>query len=224
MAKNSAINKDVDNLVEKDAIQTLTNKTLTTPSIGDFTNSTHNHSNNAGGGQITDAALSAAVGIAKGGTGLTATPTDGELLIGKTDGTYAQATLTEGANITITNGNGTITIAASSGEGFTWNVATEDATAAVNNGYVSNAATRLTFTLPGTAAVGSSIRVAGLNTGGWKIAQPASVQIHFGSVSTSSGTGGYLESTHARDVVELLCVVANTTWVVLSSVGNITYA
>ena len=32
--------------------QTLTNKTLTTPTIGDFTNSTHDHSNNAGGGQL----------------------------------------------------------------------------------------------------------------------------------------------------------------------------
>jgi hypothetical protein len=32
--------------------QTLTNKTLTTPTIGDFTNATHDHSNAANGGQI----------------------------------------------------------------------------------------------------------------------------------------------------------------------------
>lgn len=32
--------------------QTLTNKTLTTPTIGDFTNATHDHSNAAGGGTI----------------------------------------------------------------------------------------------------------------------------------------------------------------------------
>lgn len=51
--------------------QTLTNKTLTTPTIGDFSNAGHNHTNAAGGGQLTDAALSAAVGIAKGGTGQT---------------------------------------------------------------------------------------------------------------------------------------------------------
>lgn len=38
--------------------QTLTAKTLTTPTIGDFTNAQHNHSNAAGGGQITTAALS----------------------------------------------------------------------------------------------------------------------------------------------------------------------
>lgn len=51
--------------------QTLSGKTLTTPTIGDLTNATHNHTNAAGGGQITDTALSAAVGIAKGGTGQT---------------------------------------------------------------------------------------------------------------------------------------------------------
>ena len=44
-----------------------------------------------------------------GGTGNT-TYTDGQLLIGKTDGTLAAATLTEGAGVTITNGDGTIQI------------------------------------------------------------------------------------------------------------------
>ncbi len=54
--------------------QTLASKTLTTPVVASngFTNANHFHTNVAGGGQITDAALSAAVGIAKGGTGQTA--------------------------------------------------------------------------------------------------------------------------------------------------------
>ena len=38
--------------------QTLTNKTLTTPTIGSFVNATHNHTNAAGGGTITAAAIS----------------------------------------------------------------------------------------------------------------------------------------------------------------------
>ena len=38
--------------------QTLTNKTLTTPTIGSFTNATHNHTNAAGGGTLTSAAIS----------------------------------------------------------------------------------------------------------------------------------------------------------------------
>ena len=49
-----------------------------------------------------------------GGTGQT-TYTDGQLLIGKTDGTLAKATLTAGTGITITNGDGSVSIASSGG-------------------------------------------------------------------------------------------------------------
>lgn len=45
--------------------------TLTTPTIASFANAAHNHTNAAGGAQLTDAALSAAVGVAKGGTNCT---------------------------------------------------------------------------------------------------------------------------------------------------------
>lgn len=53
------------------------------------------------------------LGIANGGTGLTTTPTDGQLLVGKTaTNAYVQATLTGTANrVTVTNGSGTITLA-----------------------------------------------------------------------------------------------------------------
>jgi hypothetical protein len=50
------------------------------------------------------------IGTGFGGTGQT-TYTDGQLLIGKTDGTLAKATLTAGAAITVTNGDGSISIA-----------------------------------------------------------------------------------------------------------------
>jgi hypothetical protein len=55
-----------------------------------------------------------AIGTAYGGTGQT-TYTDGQLLIGKTDGTLAKATLTAGTGITITNGDGSVSIASSGG-------------------------------------------------------------------------------------------------------------
>jgi hypothetical protein len=58
-----------------------------------------------------------AVTVAQGGTGQS-TYTDGQLLIGNTTGnTLTKATLTAGTNVTITNGNGSITIAASGGSG-----------------------------------------------------------------------------------------------------------
>lgn len=50
------------------------------------------------------------IGIAYGGTGVTTTPTNGQLLIGNSTG-YTVAALTQGTGITITNGSGTITIA-----------------------------------------------------------------------------------------------------------------
>ena len=56
------------------------------------------------------------IGTGYGGTGQT-TYTDGQLLIGKTDGSLAKATLTAGSNVTITNGDGTISIAASAAAG-----------------------------------------------------------------------------------------------------------
>ncbi len=60
-----------DQVVTLTATQTLTNKTLTTPTIASFTNANHNHQNSAGGGQLTDAVFSSAIGPTKGGTGLT---------------------------------------------------------------------------------------------------------------------------------------------------------
>lgn len=57
-------------------------------------------------------ALGTALPITSGGTGQT-TYTDGQLLIGNSSGnTLTKATLTQGSGVTITNGNGSITIAA----------------------------------------------------------------------------------------------------------------
>jgi hypothetical protein len=67
------------------------------------------------GGPVTTSGtitLAGTLAAANGGTGQT-TFTDGEILIGKTDGSLAKATLTAGSNITITNGDGAITIASS---------------------------------------------------------------------------------------------------------------
>jgi hypothetical protein len=50
------------------------------------------------------------IAVAYGGTGLTSTPTNGQLLIGNGTG-YALATLTAGTGISVTNGSGTITLA-----------------------------------------------------------------------------------------------------------------
>jgi len=60
--------------------------------------------------------LTAPVSVANGGTGTT-TYTAGQLLIGNNAGGLTPATLTAGSNITVTNGNGAITIAATGSAG-----------------------------------------------------------------------------------------------------------
>ena len=65
---------------------------------------------NLSAAKITSGSLSYTVG----GTGITAAPIDGELLIGSTaGGGWAKSTLTAGTNIGISNGGGSITISAS---------------------------------------------------------------------------------------------------------------
>jgi hypothetical protein len=52
-----------------------------------------------------------------GGTGVSSSPSTGQLLIGTSFGSYQLANLTAGSGVTITNGSGSITIAASGGGG-----------------------------------------------------------------------------------------------------------
>ena len=162
------------------------------------------------------------IAVANGGTGQTSY-TNGQLLIGNTTGnTLTKATLTAGSGVSITNGTGSITIA-SSGGGITWTEVTGTSqAAAVDSGYITNNAGLVTVTIPTTAAVGSIVRVVGKGAGGWRVAQNASEIIHFGVLNTTTGTGGRLDSFNRYDSVELVCVTADTEWVIISSQGNIT--
>ena len=155
---------------------------------------------------------------------LPATSSNGQVVIGSGTSNWKAATLTAGTGVSITNGSNAITINAT-GVGITWtDVTGTSATMAVNNGYLADNAGLVTLTLPATAAQFSLIRVAGIGAGGWTIAQNANQKIIFGSSTTTTGAGGSLSSSNANDCVEILATVggANTTWTVLSSIGNLT--
>ena len=110
------------------------------------------------GGNIAVSALSGAITIANGGTGLGDTPTNGQLLIGNGSG-YTLSTLTAGSGVTITNSVGGITISAS-GSGF----------GTVTSVGVDGGATGLNFTnspitTNGTIVMGGTLNIASGGTG-----------------------------------------------------------
>ncbi len=111
------------------------------------------------------------------------------------------------------------------GSSFTWNnVATNTQALVANNGYLTNnGATLVTYTLPTTVALLSIITVSGFSSGGLFIAQNAGQRIKFGDIFTTSGTGGSLSSSNSGDQISLLCVIANTEFVMLNSFGFINY-
>jgi hypothetical protein len=125
--------------------------------------------------------------------------------------------------VTVDTTTGQLGSAAIPGGGFTWSVITANQTADVGNGYICNKSGLLTLTLPASSAAGDIIEVTGMNTAvGWRIAQGSGQTIHFGTMDTTTGASGYLESTAIYDSVKIVCNITNTDWIVLSSEGNIT--
>lgn len=147
------------------------------------------------------------ISVGKGGTGQT-TYTDGQLLIGNSTGnTLSKATLTAGSGISITNGSGSITIAATGATAsvpsvmFYTTTATQSVPATTSfvdftNVSVSDASY---FTVLGS---GDSVRV--LQSGRYKIIMCAQIDQNTASpditlsAQTKSGSGSWTNITGAK--------------------------
>lgn len=149
--------------------------------------------------------------------------TDGFIYFGNSGGRPQAALPTSSdGTVTFTAGNGSLDMSVTNPV-ISWIEETTTTRALiVNQGVIGNNASTITMTLPDTAAVGSIIRIVGKGLGKWKIAQNASEIIHFGTSTTTTGITGSLESTQVNDAIEMVCLVADTEWAVLSSIGNIT--
>jgi hypothetical protein len=174
-----------------------------------------------------------AIGVAKGGTALTATPANGELPIG--NGTnYTLATITQGTGVTVTNGSGTITIARSSPdyiEFYSTDNVTASATAwtslnsaaSLSTGAssgISRSTNRLTFTHTGvyqiTMSVGSfntncymGLRLRRTNNTATTLVQ--SVGYATGTSQTSpSVMTGIFTVVSTGDLIDLQYVISGT--------------
>lgn len=168
--------------------------------------------------------LSGTLVVSNGGTGVTSLTSNGVLIGNGTSGITVTAEGATGQVLTGVTGADPVWASPASTI-YPWTVVTGTTQSlAINNGYIANNAGLVTMTLPSTAAVGSTIRVTGMNNAtGWKVAQNASQQIFISTVNTTSGTGGSLASSATRDSITLLCIVADTTWNAIEVVGNITY-
>jgi len=108
------------------------------------------------------------LGVANGGTGLTSTPANGALDIG--NGTnFTRTTLTAGSGISITNGSGSISIAATGG-GTVTSVATGNG---LSGGTITSTGT-LVVACPSTGSVGS-YSFCRIGAGGSPVASGATV-------------------------------------------------
>lgn len=95
--------------------------------------------------------------------------------------------------------------------GIAWaGVAGTTQAAAVNTGYIIQNAGQTTVTLPAVAAIGDIVAVQGLGAAGWVLTASAGDTIQVGASATSAG--GTVTSANQYDAIEVVCVVANTTW------------
>lgn len=101
--------------------------------------------------------------VGSGGTGLSSTPVNGALDIGNGTG-FTRTTLTAGSGISVTNGSGSITIAATGGGLPTMNIVTGTTqTAVASNQYVLTNAAATTVTLPASPSAGDTVYVTVAN-------------------------------------------------------------
>jgi hypothetical protein len=90
-----------------------------------------------------------------------------------------------------------------------------------NSIYRANCVSKVILTLPSSMSkADGSIKVHGIGTGGWKIAQNPGQQIVFGSFVTTVGISGYIESNSQYECVEIECVVDNLLFLVVTATGN----
>lgn len=164
---------------------------------------------------------------AQGGTGVANSNT---ITIGGNVSTAGAFTLSGAFGTTLTvTGTTSVTLPtsgtlATTSQFFAWSTVSGTSQAIVaGNGYFSNNAGLVTFTLPVTAAVGDTYEVSGEGAGGWTIVYGTGQSIRFGN-QTTTVTSGSLASANQYDSVRIVCMVANTTFKVHFVIGNPTIA
>jgi hypothetical protein len=140
----------------------------------------------------TAAGLSTTLAVGSGGTGLTATPTNGQIDIGNGTG-FTRTTLTAGSGVSITNTAGGISIAATGSGGSVTSVA--------GTGTVNGISLTGTVTTAGSLTLGGTLSGVSLTT---QVSGTLPVANGGTGVTTSTGTGSVVLSTSPTLVTPIL--------------------
>ena len=115
-----------------------------------------------------------------------------------------------GGTSTSVGASNQIIITCTGGSTFTWNVVTSATNVnqiVVNNGYICNGASLVTFLLPLAPAIGDSFKIVS-NTARFQISENGSQQIRIGAEITSAGSGT-LTSNTVGDFITAVYVGSN---------------
>ena len=147
-----------------------------------------------------------------------ATLAAGQIFIGTTGAAPTAAAINSGTGIVVANGSGTITVSATGGGFATATIAGTTQTAVVSTKYIALNVAQTTVTLPAIYAVGDVVALIGstANTGGWVLTAAAGDTIRVNNATTSAG-GTVTCTAVAGQCIELVCDVANTSWVMTST-------
>jgi hypothetical protein len=167
-------------------------------------------------GNGTSAMTAGTLTVANGGTGV-ATLTGIPYASGTSN--FAALTIGNGLNQT----SGTLNVV---GGGMNPNATSgTSATGATQNSYVCSNSAQTSISLPATSAVGDFLLVVGTsaNTGGIKITQATGQEIFQTTNHSTSGATGNVATGAANTSMLLVCTAANTTWMILSNQGTVTF-
>lgn len=161
-----------------------------------------------------------AIGVAYGGTALTATPTNGQLPIGNGTG-YSLATLTAGTNVTITNTSGGIQISATPSAGGTvTSVAMTVPTFLSVAGSPITTSGTLDVTLSGTALPVANGGTGAVTLTGYLIGNGASPVTASTTIPNTSITGLGTMSTQAANSVAITGGTINGTSIGATTISS----
>jgi hypothetical protein len=174
-------------------------------------------------GQVLTATTSAAPAYAAIGTGSGLTAHG--VLVGEGAGAFvATATGTAGQYLVSNGASADPTFQTATPQLVVTPVAGATQAMTSNHTYIANDTAQTTFTLPTTSAVGDIIGIVGsqLNTGGWTVTYTTGQSIRGPSSTSTTTTGNAATGAAAGQCMEIICTVANLTWVIQNNSGTIT--